>query len=101
LVPALPVTTVIVAVLAPIDVGLNTTFIVHAAPAATDVPQLFVCENWFAFVPVSLMLVMDTALVPVLVKVTASAVVETFSAWLPKGTAVGASVNAGAATDTV
>jgi hypothetical protein len=100
-VPAVPPFTLMLADFAPTDVGLNTTLIVHVAPTATVVPQLFVCENWFALVPLTLMLVMDTVEVPVLVNVTATGVVATFNAWLPKGTAIGVSVNAGAATDTV
>ena len=40
-----PGLTVIVAVILPVEVGVNTTLIVQLDPTATDVPQVLVCEN--------------------------------------------------------
>jgi hypothetical protein len=100
-VPAVPPFTLMLAALAPADVGLNTTLMVQAAPAATEVPQLLVPENWFAFVPVTRMLEIDTAVDPMLVSAIGSAALDTLSVWLPKANGLGASANAGPAAVTV
>jgi hypothetical protein len=44
--------------------GVNVTVIVQLAPAAREVPQLFVCPKLLALVPVTEMLVMVSAAVP-------------------------------------
>src|SRR5215831_10088842 len=57
----------------PIAEGVNVMLIAQEAPAATDVPQLFVCAKSLAFVPVMAMLVMFSVALPVLLNVTACA----------------------------
>jgi hypothetical protein len=56
-----PALTFSVAAIDPVEVGLNTTLIVQAAPTATDVPQVFICENCPGFAPESVMLVRGSA----------------------------------------
>src|ERR1017187_9943639 len=56
-----PALTFNVAVSDPIKAGLNTTLIVQWDPTATEVPQVLVCENWYGFVPESVILVMGSA----------------------------------------
>jgi hypothetical protein len=73
----------------PIVVGRKTTSIVQVAPAATEVPQLCVSVNWFAFVPVSLMLVIGNTTDPVLVNVTESGELAILSAWSPNVSVAG------------
>jgi hypothetical protein len=53
--------------------GLNVTLIAQLAPAATLVPQLFVCEKSPLLVPVKVMPVRVSAAVPLLVSVIALA----------------------------
>ena len=55
---------------APAVVGAKWPWIVQLAPAATLDPQLFAKTNEEAFAPVTAMLVIDKAAVPVLVIVT-------------------------------
>ena len=55
-----------VPVLVPLALGLKVTEIVHCAPAASDVPQLLLWEK----LPLTVMLLMLIAVVPVLDKVT-------------------------------
>ena len=74
---------------APADVGLNITPIVHEDPAGTEVPQVLVCENWFALVPPNEMLVSGSATLAELVTVTVWVAVATFVCSLPKATVVG------------
>jgi hypothetical protein len=81
--------TLSVADFAPADVGLNIRLIVHEDTAGTEVPQVLVCENWFALVPPSEMLVSGSATLAELVTVTVWAAVETFVCSLPKATVVG------------
>jgi hypothetical protein len=59
---------------APVAVGVNVTLILQLAPAATLAPQVFVWLKSPLFVPVIVMLVMLSAAVPVLERVTAWAV---------------------------
>lgn len=59
-----------IALRAPVAVGPKVTEIVHDFPAATLVPQVFVCVKSVGFVPVMVILVMLSAEVPVLVSVT-------------------------------
>ena len=63
--------TVSVADLAPEAVGLNVTLIAQLAPAATLLPQVFVCEKSAPLAPVNVMLVIVNVAVPLLVSVTA------------------------------
>jgi hypothetical protein len=58
---------------APVAVGVNVTLILQLAPAARLVPQVFVWLKSPLFVPVMAMLVMPSAAVPVLERVTACA----------------------------
>src|SRR2546427_3476062 len=62
-----------VALLVPLAVGVKVTLIVHWAPAATEVPQLLVCPKSPLFVPLMAMLVMSSAAVPLLERVTVCA----------------------------
>jgi hypothetical protein len=61
---------VIAAVIAPAVVGAKCPWMVQFAPAARLVPQLLENANADAFVPVTVMLLMSRAALPVLVKVT-------------------------------
>src|SRR2546430_1842885 len=79
-----------VACLSPFGVGLNTTLIVQVDLTGTDVPQVLLCENCAGFWPATLMLVIGTAIVPVLDSVTGVAL-ATPSAWLPNKSWLGAS----------
>ena len=62
--------TVMAAVRAPATLGAKWPWMVHCAPTARLVPQLFAKSNEEAFVPVTPMLAMLRAAVPVLVMVT-------------------------------
>jgi glucose-6-phosphate dehydrogenase assembly protein OpcA len=75
---------VILAVIAPVAVGANSTSMSQLDPAATLVPQLFVELNWLAFVPARAMLVIDTAVLPELVKVALWGEEVVFTVSLPK-----------------
>jgi hypothetical protein len=76
-VPALPALMSIVVLSAPSTVGLNTALMVHAAPAASELPQLLVCENWAGFEPEIVMLVIDNTSLPVLVTVIGAGALAT------------------------
>src|SRR5215467_10544831 len=65
-----------------IAAGVNFTLIAQEVPAATDVPQLFVCAKSLAFVPVMAMLVMLSGAFPVLPNVTAWAALVVPTVWL-------------------
>ena len=54
----------------PVAVGLNLTVIAQLALAAMLVPQLFVCEKSLAFVPVIVMPVKFSCVLPMFVSVT-------------------------------
>jgi hypothetical protein len=56
--------------LGPAADGVNVTLIVHVAPIATLVPHVLVCAKLVRFVPVRVMLVIDSATLPVLATVT-------------------------------
>jgi hypothetical protein len=73
----------IAAVSAPDEDGVNCAWIVQFAPAASVVPQLFDDPNEDAFVPVTPMLVIDTAAPPVLVNVTCCEALVVPTAWFP------------------
>jgi hypothetical protein len=55
--------------------------IVQLLPAVTLV-QLFVCENWFTSVPVRFTPLIVSTVLPVLLTVTACAVLVVFTVWL-------------------
>ena len=54
------------AVIAPVAVGLNVTAILQLVPAATLVPQLFVCEKSLLFGPLIATLEIVSASLPLL-----------------------------------
>src|SRR5208282_1478582 len=64
--------------------GVNVTLIAQLAPAAIELPHVFVMEKSPALAPVTAMLVMLRARVPLFVRVTDCAGVEVPSNWLPK-----------------
>jgi hypothetical protein len=76
----------------PVAVGVNVTLIVQFPPAATEAPQVLVCE----YAALAAMLVMLNEAVPVLVSVTGCAVLDVFTTWLPKLKVVGDKLTAGA-----
>ena len=76
----------------PVAVGVNVTEIAHVPEAATEVPQVLV---WLKS-PLAVMLVMESAAVPVLVRVMLCAALVVLSAWLPKVRLVGEKLTAGA-----
>jgi len=62
--------TVSLALSAAAQVGAKVAEIVHLAPAFSVLPQFVVSANWRGLVPVSAMLLMAMAAVPVFVRVT-------------------------------
>ena len=60
----------------PVEAGENTTEIMQLLPAASVVPQLLVCENTVALVPVIAMLVRLRVALLVLVNVTLCAALD-------------------------
>jgi hypothetical protein len=86
-----PAVTFNVAVLAPVEVGSNTTLRLHALPAATLAPQPLLNKNWPAPEPLRAMPVIGSANSPVFDKVTALAALMVPLVWLPKVSVVGAS----------
>src|SRR5436190_23135481 len=58
------------AVRVPLAVGLNVTLIPQLAPAANELPQVWVCAKFPALVPVIAMLLMVKIAVPVFLSVT-------------------------------
>ena len=61
------------AVRVPVAVGLKVTLIVQLAPAATELPQVFVWAKSPALVPVTEMPLIVSAALPVLLNVTVCA----------------------------
>jgi hypothetical protein len=84
------------ALLGPRAVGANVTLIVHAPPAATVVPQLFVWEKSLVFAPVIPMLETLRAPVPLSLSVMVRAALGVFIAWFPNASGVGESPTEGA-----
>jgi hypothetical protein len=70
-------------------VGVNITLIVQVDPTGTEVPQVLVCEYELALVPVSVMLVMGSAALPVLVTVTDCGALAVPVGTLPNASEVG------------
>ena len=54
----------------PVALGLNVALIVQLDPAATLPPQLLLCRNWSAFVPVIEMTRLFSVVFPVFERVT-------------------------------
>jgi len=75
----LPAATRSVAVFGPALVGLKLTLIAQLAPAASKVPQLFVCVNCAGLVPVRAIDVSGNATLPVLRSVIVFALVARLS----------------------
>jgi len=63
----LPALTLNIAFIEPTAVGVNSTLIVQAVLTAIELPQLLLCENWWALRPPSVILVMGSATAPVFV----------------------------------
>jgi hypothetical protein len=61
------------AVLVPVAAGVNVTLIVQLAPAATELPHVLLSGKSPMSAPVTAMLVMERAELPVLVRVTVCA----------------------------
>ena len=80
----------------PLAAGVKVTLIVQFAPAATELPQVLVCIKSPALVPVMARLEIVKAALPVLVRVTACAVLVVPTDWLPKERLAGARLTAGA-----
>ena len=87
---------VIAAVMAPAVVGPKCPWMVQLAPIARVFPQEFAKTNCDALVPVTAMLVMETATVPVLVMVTVCVPLIVPSLTEPKARFVDESVTGGA-----
>jgi hypothetical protein len=77
------------AVRVPLAIGLKVTLIVQLAPAANELPQLWVCANSTALIPVIAMLVMVKLAVPVFLRVTALAGLVVPIPWVEKVRLVG------------
>ncbi len=73
-----------VAVLVPVAVGVNVTLIVQDAPAASELPQLFVWAKSELFVPVMLIPLMKSAAVLAFDKVIVWATLVVWMDWFPK-----------------
>jgi hypothetical protein len=71
---------------APAEVGAKLTEIVQLPPAARLVPQLFVCLKSAVLVPAMAMLLIESAAVPVLDKVSVWAAAVVPMVWLPNDT---------------
>jgi hypothetical protein len=78
------------AVLVPVAAGLNVTLMVQFFPANTLDPQVLVSAKSAEFVPVIVMLVMVSVVVPILLRVTVCAVLVVPTVWLEKVRLVGA-----------
>ncbi len=72
------------AVRAPLAEGVNITAIVQLAPAATELPQMFVSAKSLTLVPVMTRLVIFNVVFPVLLMVTICPVLVKSIGWLPK-----------------
>ncbi len=68
---------------APVADGVNVTVIEQFADAATELPQVFVCAKSPLFVPVTPILVMESAVFPLLVSVTDCDALVAPTFWLP------------------
>ena len=68
---------------APLADGVNVTLIKHDAPTAKLPGHVLVCAKSLAFVPVTVMPLIVSALVPLLVSVTVCALLVVPVPWLP------------------
>lgn len=85
----------IAAVRVPDAVGAKSPWIAQLPPAAMFAPQLFVNRNDDALAPVTVMLVIERAVPPVLVSVTCCVALVVPTAWLAKVRLVADSVGGG------
>lgn len=95
--PSLLSVMVSVSALVPVVVGLNVTLMVHELLAARLPPQVFV---WVKS-PLAVMLVMLSAALPVLLRITGCDPLVVPRFWLPNVKLIGAIVTAGAETTTM
>ena len=84
--------TVTAAVGVPLALGVKVTLIVQLAPAATELPQVLIWEKSLALVPVTARLEIVSVVPPVLVSVTACALLLVPTPWLVNVKPVGANV---------
>jgi hypothetical protein len=84
LLPALS-ETVIVPVNVPVEVGVNVAVIAQLFVAATELPQVLVCEK----LPVATTLLIVRATVPTLCKLMFLVALAVFTIWLPNERVVG------------
>ena len=95
-VPLLLSVTISVPARAPVAAEVKVTAIVQLAPAATALPQAFVWAKSPALVPVTVMLAILNAALPVLVSVTVWAALVVLIVWFPKERLLGAMLATGA-----
>jgi O-antigen ligase len=79
----------------PLAEGVNVTLMVQLAPAATELPHVFVCAKLLPLVPLTVRLVIRKAALPVLLSMTVRAVLVLLTGWLPKPRLVGERLTAG------
>jgi hypothetical protein len=77
------------AVKLPTAAGVNVTLMVQLPLAATELPHVLVCAKSLGLAPVSPMLLMVRAAVPVLVRVMVCEALATPTDWLPKARLAG------------
>jgi len=87
--------TEIAAVRLPVAPGVNVPVIVQLPPAATELPQLFVCPKLLAFAPVTEMLAIVSAAVPGFDSVIGSAVAAVPTSVLGNANGLGLSTACG------
>jgi hypothetical protein len=85
----LPALTLRVAVAGPAEAGSNTTLMVQLAPAATDEPQLLVCEKGLEPPVESMILLIVSGTALVFVTVTGFGALAMFVNSLPNASDVG------------
>ena len=88
--------TLTLAVLEPVDPGVNLTEITQLPPTSTDDPQVLVCAKSAAFVPVMPILVISSKPVPVFCKIVFMAELVTPTAVLGKVSEAGLKLTAAA-----
>jgi hypothetical protein len=83
-----------VALRAPAAWGENVTLIVQVVPGARLVPQLFVCKKSPLFIPVTIIDVTVSVVVPMLVRIAVCTALRVPTAWLAKRRLLGVSAAA-------
>ena len=78
----------------PLAVGVKVTVIVHLLCGGTFVPQVFVCEKSLGSAPLIAISVIESELVPRLLRVTGTGTLEVPTFCLPKSISVGESTTA-------